>query len=87
MHKTTQELQSSVITRTEEEAKLALHTAIIRYEKNMLADVEIKDCQKSYHTDQNGITCDLIYTVEGEIGMPSEFFIPETEAETTKAEQ
>ncbi len=87
LHKTTQELQSSVITRTEEEAKLALHTAIIRYEKNMLADVEIKDCQKSYHTDQNGITCDLIYTVEGEIGMPSEFFIPETEAETTKAEQ
>jgi len=88
-HKIINETQTSVITRTEEEAELSLNTAIIRYEKNFLSDVKILDRQAEYITNENGISCHLTYTVEGEIGMTSEFFIPEPESEPeeTKTEQ
>ena len=92
LQKITAETQTTVITRTQEEAELALNTAIVRYEKNFLPDVKILDRHVEYFTDENSISCRLIYTVEGEIGMTSEFFVPEPDVqpetqEETKAEQ
>ncbi len=72
----TSEKQTAVTERTEEQALLDLNADIVRYEKNFLSEnIEILDCQKEYVTDGQGITCRLTYTLKGEIGMTSEFFI------------
>lgn len=71
----TAEKNTSVTERTEQETLLALHAAIVRYEKNFLTDgINILDCQKEYVKDENGITCRLTYTVEGKIGISSDIF-------------
>ena len=72
----TSEKQTSLSERSEEDLLLALNADIVRYEKNFLADnIEILDCQKEYITDESGITCQLTYTLKGEIGMTSEFYL------------
>ncbi len=69
------EKQTSVIQKSEEEALLDLNADIVRYEKNFLSEqIEILDCQKKYSSTENCISCELTYTLKGEIGMPSEFF-------------
>ncbi len=69
------ETSTEIRTRPEEETRLALHTAIIRYEKNFLSDVEILDREIAYSSDETGISCHIRYTVEGEIGRTSDIFI------------
>ncbi len=72
----TSEKKTAVTERTEEQALLDLNADIVRYEKNFLSEnIEILDCQKEYVTDSQGITCRLTYTLKGEIGMTSEFFV------------
>lgn len=61
--------------RSEEETRLALNGAIVRYEKNFLADVEILERKTTFTQDENGITCRLVYTLEGEIGTFSDVFV------------
>ncbi len=70
------ERETQTITRSEEETQLALNAAIVRYEKNFLSDVTILDRQIETTCTEEGITCHLIYTVEGEIGMQSDLFVP-----------
>ncbi len=69
------ETSTEIRTRSEEETRLALHAAIIRYEKNFLSDVEILDREISYSSDETGMSCHIRYTVEGEIGRTSDIFI------------
>lgn len=69
------ETQTETTVRSEEETLLALHAAIVRYEKNFLSDVTILDREITYSTSETGITCRLSYTVEGEIGTQSELFV------------
>ena len=89
--KTTSETQTSVTERSEEEVRLALNSDLVRYEKNFLADTEILDRKLEFQTTPDGIQCHAVYTVKGEIGMTSEFFIdknqsvPETEPDTDLA--
>lgn len=75
VHETFTETETFQIIRTEEETRLALNAAIVRYEKNFLSDVTILDREIAYSSDDNGITCHLRYTLEGEIGTESDFFI------------
>jgi len=82
IRRVTSEKQTSVTERSEQEALLALNSDIIRYEKNFLSEnIEILDCQKEYHKTETGITCILTYTLKGEIGMTSDFFVSETETQ------
>lgn len=73
--RTTKELQTSVTQRTEQEVQLALQSDIVRYEKNFLHDVTILEQNLDFQVNQDNMTCYATYTVEGEIGMTSEFFI------------
>ncbi len=75
------------ITRTEEETKLALHAAIVRYEKNILSDVTILDRRLEYHTGADGITCRMYYRVEGEIGQTADFYLDLEDPAPTEKEQ
>jgi similar to stage IV sporulation protein len=69
------ETVTSVTIRSEDETRLALNASIVRYEKNLLSDVEILDRQAIYTTEENGITCRITYTLKGEIGKVSDFYI------------
>ncbi len=69
------ETKTETFLRTEEETRLALNASIVRYEKNFLSDVTILDREMTYSTDETGITCHLIYTVEGEIGTVSDIYV------------
>lgn len=80
IRRVTSEKRTSVTERSEEETLLALNSAIVRYEKNFL-NTEILDCQKEYHKTETGITCLLTYTLKGEIGMTSDFFVSKTETQ------
>ncbi|MBR7083996.1 MAG: sporulation protein YqfD [Oscillospiraceae bacterium] len=72
----TTEKHTAVTQHSEEEVLSSLNAAIVRYEKNFLSNhTEILNCQKQYTTDENGITCHLTYTLKGEIGTTSEFYI------------
>ena len=72
----TTEKHTAVTQRSEEEVLSSLNADIVRYEKNFLSEnIEILSCQKNYLTDENGITCYLTYTLKGEIGMISEFYL------------
>lgn len=73
--RTTEELQTSITERSEQEVQLALHSDIVRYEKNFLQDVNILKQNLEFQVNQDNITCYITYTVEGEIGITSEFFI------------
>lgn len=69
------ETQTEICTRTEEETLLALNGAIVRYEKNFLQDVEILDRKIAYSSDDNGMSCRIVYTLEGEIGTISDIYV------------
>ncbi|MBR0484838.1 MAG: sporulation protein YqfD [Oscillospiraceae bacterium] len=74
--RTTSEKRTSVTEYSEEETVLALNADIVRYEKNFLSDnIQILDCQKEYLWTETGITCRLTYTLKGEIGITSDFFV------------
>lgn len=73
--RTTEELQTSVTERSEQEVQLALHSDIVRYEKNFLQDVNILEQNLEFQINQDNITCYVSYKVEGEIGMTSDFFV------------
>ncbi len=75
LQRTTAETVTTETTRTEEEVRLALHAAVVRYEKNLLADVTILNRTLDYTPGEDGITCHLYYRVEGEIGTESDFYI------------
>jgi len=76
LRRTTSEKQTSVTEHSEEDTLLALNADIVRYEKNFLSEnIEILDCQKEYFRTETGITCQLTYTLKGEIGMTSDFFV------------
>lgn len=72
----TSETKTSITERSEQELQLALNSAVVRYEKNFLADTEILDRKLEFETTSEQITCHVIYTVKGEIGMTAEF-LPE----------
>ncbi|MDE6730439.1 MAG: sporulation protein YqfD, partial [Oscillospiraceae bacterium] len=88
LQKITSETQTSITERSEEEVRLALNSDLVRYEKNFLADTEILDRKLEFQTTPEGMQCHAVYTVKGEIGITSEFFIdkkqsvPETEPDT-----
>ena len=69
------ETNTEEIVQTEDEARLALHADIVRFEKNLLQDVTILDREITYRTTENSLTANLRYTVEGEIGEQSEIFL------------
>lgn len=69
------ETSTEIRIRSEEETRLALNGAIVRYEKNFLSDVEILDREITYYADETGMSCHIHYTVEGEIGKTSDIFI------------
>lgn len=69
------ETETEILTRSEDETRLALNAAIVRYEKNFLTDVEILDRNITYSSDENGMTAKLVYTVEGEIGRISDIYV------------
>ena len=69
------ETAAEEIVQTEDEARLALHEDIVRFEKNLLQDVTILDREITYRTTENSLTANLRYTVEGEIGEQSEIFL------------
>lgn len=75
VRRTVTETQTTTVNHTPEETELALNAAIMRYEKNLLSDVTILDRQLTFSETADGITCHLCYTVEGEIGKTTEFFI------------
>ena len=82
LRRITTEKHTSVTSRTEEETLLALNADMIRYEKNFLSqNIQILDCQKKYYKTETGLTCNLTYTLQGEIGMISEIFPPESETQ------
>ncbi len=62
-------------TRSVEETNLALNSAIVRYEKNFLSNVKILDRSIEYITHDDGLSCRIIYTLEGEIGCTSDIFV------------
>ncbi len=68
------ETRTETLARTEDETRLALHAAIVRYEKNFLADVTILDRNITYSATESGLTAHLSYTVEGPIGTQSPLF-------------
>ncbi len=68
------ETVTTIRQRTEEETRLALNGAIVRYEKNFLHDVEILERQTTFTADENGMTCHVTFRVEGEIGTVSDIF-------------
>ncbi len=73
-----QEFEETVthsVERSEEETRLALNSAIVRYEKNFLSDVEILDRKITYSGHDDGLSCHIVYTVEGEIGCTSDIFV------------
>ncbi len=69
------ETETEISTRSEEETRLALNGAIVRYEKNFLSDVEILERKIDYISDENGITCHILYTLKGEIGTTSDIYV------------
>ncbi len=69
------ETETRIHQRTEEETRLALNGALVRYEKNFLADVTILERRTTFTSDENGMTCHVTYRVEGEIGTSSEIFL------------
>ncbi len=75
LQRTVTETVTTETARTEEEVRLALHAAVVRYEKNLLSDVTILDRTLDYIPGEDGITCRLHYRVEGEIGAVSDFYI------------
>ncbi|MBQ2263853.1 MAG: sporulation protein YqfD [Oscillospiraceae bacterium] len=75
VQQTFSETQTEILTRSEEDTLLALNTAIVRYEKNFLQDVSILDREIVYSSDENGMTCHIIYTLEGEIGTGSDIYV------------
>ncbi len=75
IQRTYTETLEEITVRTEEETQLALNAAIVRYEKNFLSDVEILDRSITYSSDDNGMTCHISYTVEGEIGTKSDIYV------------
>ena len=75
LQRTTAETVTTETTRTEEEVRLALHAAVVRYEKNLLTDMTILNRTLDYIPGENGITCHLYYLLEGEIGTESDFYI------------
>ena len=72
---TYEEIVSEEILLSEEEAKLALHEDIVRFEKNLLRDVIVLDRKIDYRKTEDSITARLYYQVEGEIGRQSEIFL------------
>ncbi len=74
---TSEEVQLQETVRTEEEARLALHTSIVRYEKFLLSDAEILDRKITYKTDGTSVTADICYRLEGEIGETTDIFLLE----------
>lgn len=75
VHRTYRETSTETIVRTEEETRLALNSAIVRYEKNFLQDVEIIDRSIGYFEHGDGISCRITYTLEGEIGCTSDIYV------------
>lgn len=69
------ETKTETAARTEEETKLALNGAIVRYEKNFLSDKEILDRDITYSESPEGLTCHINYTLKGEIGRISDIFV------------
>ncbi len=69
------EVQTEITARTEDETRLVLNGAIVRYEKNFLQEVQILDRKIAYSTDENGMSCHIVYTLEGEIGKISDFYV------------
>lgn len=69
------ETAAEITVRTEAETRLALNGALVRYEKNFLSDVEILGRETTFSADENGITCRITYTVEGEIGTVSDIYV------------
>lgn len=75
VRRTYAETSTETVTRTEEETRLALNSAIVRYEKNFLSDVKIVDRSISYLAHDDGLSCRISYTLEGEIGCTSDIFV------------
>lgn len=63
------------LTQTEDDARLALHADIVRFEKNLLRDVTILDRDVRYDVTEDAITAHLTYRLEGEIGTQSEILM------------
>ncbi|MCR4644569.1 MAG: sporulation protein YqfD [Oscillospiraceae bacterium] len=72
---TDNELSETAVTYTPEELRLALQSEIVRYEQNILDDVEILDRSMTFEETGDALTCHLCYTVEGEIGEESAFYV------------
>lgn len=72
---TEEELSETAVTRTPEELRLALQSEIVRYEQNILTDVTILDREMEFEETDDALTCHIRYTVEGEIGEESDFFV------------
>ncbi|MBQ4466018.1 MAG: sporulation protein YqfD [Oscillospiraceae bacterium] len=70
----TEELETTESTRSADDARLQLNADIVRFEKNLLRDVTILDREIRYRTDEDAVTAELTYRLEGEIGMQSEIF-------------
>lgn len=75
LQETYTETRTLTQTRDTAETELALNGAIVRYEKNFLQDVEILDREITYSSDENGMSCHIVYTLEGEIGAISDIYI------------
>lgn len=69
------ETQTAITARTEDETRLALNGGIVRYEKNFLQGIQILDRKIVYSSDENGMSCHITYTLEGEIGTTSDFYV------------
>ena len=69
------EMLTQETLRSQEETMLDLHGSIVRYEKNLLRDVAILDRTIEYDVTDEGLTCHICYTVEGEIGTTREIYV------------
>jgi hypothetical protein len=72
---TTEETETQTISYTEEEVQLLLNADIMRFEKNLLSDVEILSRDIRYTASETCVTAHITYRLEGEIGEQSEIFV------------
>lgn len=63
------EMQSEIRTLTPEEVQERLQTQKFQYERNFLEGTEILNREIQEVSDENGITWQITYTLQGEIGM------------------
>ena len=72
---TSEEVSEQTLTLTEEEARRSLNADILRFEKNLLRDVNILSREIHYQSYASCLTAHITYQVEGDIGEQSEIFL------------